>query len=69
MSVCNDCCVHAPGSPVDWFVILKHSGATTYMYADVNSPTFALSSNDLSSKTSGAVAKTIVPALKANFAM
>jgi hypothetical protein len=57
------------GSPVDWFVVLKHSGATTYLYADVHKPTLALSSNDLSSKTSGAVAKTIGPALKASYAM
>ena len=57
------------GSPVDWYAMLKHSGDTSYFYADANSPTFALSSGDLNSKTSGAVAKTIIGALEANYAM
>jgi hypothetical protein len=57
------------GSPVDWFVMLKHSGATTYLYADAKNPTLAVSSNNLDSQTDGAVAQTINAVMKDSYAM
>ncbi len=61
---------HPPeGSHVDWFVILKHSGNTSYLYADSSDPVLATSVHSLDSKTVGAVANTLVPALSANYAL
>jgi hypothetical protein len=57
------------GSHVDWFVILKHSGNTSYLYADSSDPVLATSVHSLGSKTVGAVANTLVPALSANYAL
>ena len=49
--------------------MVKHSGTTKYVYADANSASFAESSNDLSSTTEGAVAKTILAVAKDSYAM
>ena len=57
------------GAPVDWFVVLKHSDVTTYLYADASSPQFAESARALNSLTDGAVANTLQAAFKENFAL
>ncbi len=57
------------GSPVDWFVALKHSGNTSYLYADADNPNLATSSHTLDDKGAGALANTVVPALGANYAL
>lgn len=62
-------CVGDDGSPVDWFVVLKHSGNTSYLYADADNPSLATSSHTLDDKGAGALANTVVPALGANYAL
>ena len=54
---------------MDWFVVLKHSGNTSYLYADADNPSLATSSHTLDDKGAGALANTVVPALGANYAL
>ena len=53
-------CIGDSGRAVSWFAMLKFPKGGSYVYADVNSPTFAVSpGGDVGSKTEGAMAKTI----------
>jgi hypothetical protein len=53
-------CIGDSGRAVSWFAMLKYLKGGSYVYADVNSPTFKVSpGGDVGSKTEGAMAKTI----------
>ena len=52
-------CKDEGGNSVDWWAAMKYPGGTTYAYADVNSPSFKLSSNDMKSSSSNSLAETL----------
>ena len=52
-------CQDEDGSSVDWWAAIKYPDGTTYAYADANSDSFKLSSNDMKYKTTGALSETL----------
>ena len=59
-------CLDESGSSVDWWAAIKYPGGTTYAYADANSNSFKLSSNDMKYATSGALSETLQQVYKSS---